>query len=231
MLTEHDLYLFREGTHSQLHSKLGCCLLPPGEGAHFAVWAPNAAAVSVIGDWNGWNAAADPLAPRGDDSGIWEGTATAVQRGQAYKYRITSRVDGFTVDKADPYGLYVRTAPGHRFARVDARVRLEGRCTGWAIAARRNGLDAPMSIYELHVGSWRRKDGNFSTTANSRTRWPTMPVDLGFTHVELMPITEHPFYGSWGYQTTGYFAPTARYGDSAGPDVFRRSSAPDGASA
>ncbi len=111
MLTEHDLYLFREGTHSQLHSKLGCCLLPPGEGAHFAVWAPNAAAVSVIGEWNGWNAAADPLLQRPDDSGIWEGTAKAVQRGHAYKYRITSRVGGFTVDKADPYGLYCERPP------------------------------------------------------------------------------------------------------------------------
>jgi 1,4-alpha-glucan branching enzyme len=211
VLTEHDLYLFREGTHSQLHSKLGCCVLAPGEGAHFAVWAPNAAAVSVMGEWNGWNAAADPLIERPDDSGIWEGTAKAVQRGQAYKYRITSRVGGFTVDKADPYGLYCERPPAT--ASRAWTLEYDWKDAAWmGDRARRNGLDAPMSIYELHVGSWRRKDGNFLNYRELAHALAEYAGDLGFTHVELMPITEHPFYGSWGYQTTGYFAPTARYG-------------------
>jgi 1,4-alpha-glucan branching enzyme len=210
VLTEQDIYLFREGTHSQLHSKLGCHLTP-GQGAHFAVWAPNAAAVSVIGDWNGWNAAENPLVPRADSSGIWEGAAPAAQHGQAYKYRITSHVGAFTVDKADPYGVFCEPPPAtaSRVWTLD----YEWNDSAWMGArARRNGLDAPMSIYELHLGSWRRKDGNFLNYRELAHALADYVLDLGFTHVELMPITEHPFYGSWGYQTTGYFAPTARYG-------------------
>jgi 1,4-alpha-glucan branching enzyme len=211
VLTDQDIYLFREGTHSQLHSKLGCRLLTPGQGAHFAVWAPNAAAVSVIGDWNGWNAAENPLVPRADGSGVWEGAAPAAQRGQAYKYRITSRVGAFAVDKADPYGVFCE-APPATASRVWT-LEYEWNDSVWMGArARRNGLDAPMSIYELHAGSWRRKDGNFLNYRELAQRLADYVLDLGFTHVELMPITEHPFYGSWGYQTTGYFAPSSRYG-------------------
>jgi 1,4-alpha-glucan branching enzyme len=211
VLTEQDIYLFREGTHSQLQTKLGCHLLTPGQGAHFAVWAPNAAAVSVIGDWNGWNAAENPLAPRADSSGVWEGAAPGAQRGQAYKYRITSRVGAFAVDKADPYGVFCESPPATA-SRVWS-LEYEWNDSAWMGGrARRNGLDAPMSIYELHVGSWRRKDGNFLDYRELAQRLADYVLDLGFTHVELMPITEHPFYGSWGYQTTGYFAPTARYG-------------------
>lgn len=186
-------------------------MLAAADGAHFAVWAPNAAAVSVIGDWNGWNGAADPLTQRPDESGIWEGTATAAQRGQAYKYRITSRVGGFAVDKADPYAVYCERPPATA-SRVWT-LEYEWRDAAWmGDRARRNGLDAPMSIYELHAGSWRRKDGNFLNYRELAHALADYVGDLGFTHVELMPITEHPFYGSWGYQTTGYFAPTARYG-------------------
>jgi 1,4-alpha-glucan branching enzyme len=211
VLTDQDIYLFREGTHSQLHSKLGCRLQASDAGAHFAVWAPNAAAVSVIGDWNGWNAAENPLAPRPDSSGIWEGAAPAARRGQAYKYRITSRVGGFVVDKADPYSVYCEPPPATA-SRIWS-LEYEWHDSAWMTSrARRNGLDAPMSIYELHVGSWRRKDGNFLNYRELAHVLADYVYDLGFTHVELMPITEHPFYGSWGYQTTGYFAPTARYG-------------------
>jgi 1,4-alpha-glucan branching enzyme len=210
VLTDQDIYLFREGTHSHLGSKLGCSLLP-GAGAHFAVGAPNAAAVSVVGDWNGWRAGEDVLAPRADGSGIWEGAAAGVQRGQAYKYRITSQVDGFVVEKADPYAFCSELPPAT--ASRAWTLEYEWRDSAWMNSrASRNGLDAPMSIYELHAGSWRRKDGGFLDYRELAHALADYVQDLGFTHVELMPITEHPFYGSWGYQTTGYFAPTARYG-------------------
>jgi 1,4-alpha-glucan branching enzyme len=210
LLTDQDIYLFREGTHSRLHSRLGCTLLPEG-GGHFAVWAPNATAVSVVGDWNGWRAGEDILAVRADGSGIWEGAAAAVRHGQAYKYRITSRVDGFVVEKADPYAICCELPPAT--ASRAWTLEYEWRDSAWMAArGRSNGLDAPMSIYELHAGSWRRKDGQFLNYRELAHELATYVRELGFTHVELMPITEHPFYGSWGYQTTGYFAPTARYG-------------------
>ncbi len=209
MLTDQDIYLFREGTHSQLHSKLGS-QPAPGGGTHFAVWAPNAAAVSVIGEWNGWRAGEDNLVPRADGSGIWEGSAPA-QRGQAYKYRISSRVGGFEVEKADPYALCCELPPATA-SRVWS-LEYEWQDSAWmASRARSNGLDAPMAIYEVHAGSWRRRDGNFLNYRELAHELAHYVRELGFTHVELMPLTEHPFYGSWGYQTTGYFAPTARYG-------------------
>jgi 1,4-alpha-glucan branching enzyme len=211
MLTDQDIYLFREGTHSQLHSKLGCRVLEAGAGAHFAVWAPNAIAVSVIGDWNGWKAGENSLTARADGSGIWEGVAAAAQRGQGYKYRISSSVGGYVVEKADPYGVFCELPPATA-SRVWT-LEYEWKDSEWmATRARRNGLDAPMSIYELHVGSWRRRDGNFLNYRDLAHALADYLHDLGFTHVELMPVTEHPFYGSWGYQTTGYFAPSSRYG-------------------
>jgi 1,4-alpha-glucan branching enzyme len=211
VLTDHDVYLFREGTHSNLHSKLGCRVLPEGAGAEFAVWAPNAGAVSVIGDWNGWMADRDRLVARADDSGIWEGRASAALRGHAYKYRINSRVGEFVVDKADPYSVYCESPPAtaSRVWSLEYDWLDAAWMTGRGV---RNGLGAPMSIYELHVGSWRRKDGNFLSYRELAHALADYILELGFTHVELMPVTEHPFYGSWGYQTTGYFAPTARYG-------------------
>ena len=212
MLTEQDIYLFREGTHSHLHSRLGCRMLPSGAGAHFAVWAPNAAAVSVIGDWNGWQPGSDALTARGDSSGIWEGEMSAVRRGQAYKYHITSHVNGYRVEKADPYGVLCEVPPATA-SRVWT-LEYDWQDAAWmAGRGRRNSLDAPMSIYEMHAGSWRRKDGRFLNYRELGAALADYASDMGFTHVELMPVTEHPFYGSWGYQTTGYFAPTARYGD------------------
>ena len=211
MLTDQDIYLFREGTHGRLYERLGSHLLANRGGAHFAVWAPNATEVSVIGDWNGWDAAANRLAPRPDESGIWQGTIPGVQRGQAYKYWITSRIGGYSVGKADPFGVFGELPPAtaSRVWTLD----YSWRDADWMSSrAARNGLDAPMSIYELHVGSWRRKDGNFLSYRELAHALADYLDDLGFTHVELMPITEHPFYGSWGYQTTSYFAPTARYG-------------------
>ena len=211
MLTEHDIYLFREGTHGSLFDGFGCHLHQGGVGASFAVWAPNAAKVSVIGDWNGWGASDDALAPRWDGSGIWEGSVPAVQRGQAYKYRITSRWNDFTAEKADPLGFFSELPPatGSRVWSLEWVWR-DGE---WmASRGQRNGLAAPISIYEMHLGSWRRKDGNLLNYRDLAHELAQYLRDTGFTHVELMPITEHPFYGSWGYQTSGYFAPTARYG-------------------
>ena len=210
-LTEHDVYLFREGTHGELYAKLGCHLLPDGGGAAFRVWAPNAAKVSVIGDWNGWGNHEDALGPRWDGSGIWEGVVPSAQRGQAYKYRITSQLNDFRTDKADPLGFYSELPPatGSRIWSLE----WEWNDAGWmASRAARNALDAPLAIYELHLGSWRRKAGHLPNYRDVAHELADYLGETGFTHVELMPITEHPFYGSWGYQTTGYFAPTARYG-------------------
>jgi len=211
VLTEHDIYLFREGTHSQLYAKLGCHLLEGGAGAVFAVWAPNAAAVSVIGDWNDWGAQDDALVPRWDESGIWEGVAQSAQRGQAYKYRITSRFGDHVTEKADPVGIFSESPPATA-SRVWSLEWQWSDAEWLAGRAARNGLQAPIAIYEVHLGSWRRKDGLFLNYRELAHALADYVCDTGFTHVELLPVTEHPFYGSWGYQTSGYYAPTARYG-------------------
>jgi 1,4-alpha-glucan branching enzyme len=216
LLTGHDIYLFREGTHARLYEKFGCHL---GErdgvaGAHFSVWAPNAQRVSAIGDWNGWNANANPLQVRADGSGVWEGFVAGVAHGQAYKYFIESRVGGYQVQKADPFAFFAERPP--RTGSRAWRLSYDWGDAAWMASRREaNALDAPMSIYEMHLGSWRRvpEDANRSLSYREMAQPLAEYVhEMGFTHVELMPVTEHPFYGSWGYQTTGYFAPTARYG-------------------
>ncbi|WP_372722523.1 1,4-alpha-glucan branching protein GlgB [Immundisolibacter sp.] len=215
-LTDHDVYLFREGSHSRLHDKLGAhaCTVGGATGVHFSVWAPNAKAVSVIGDFNDWNNKAHRLQPRGDNSGIWEGFVASVESGTCYKFHISSLHHGYQVDKADPFAFYSEVPP-RRASRVWA-LDYEWNDGDW-MARRRdcNALDAPMSAYEVHLGSWRRVPEQDNRPLSYREIAPLLAEHvnaLGFTHVELMPITEHPFYGSWGYQTTGYFAPTARYG-------------------
>ncbi|WKB52923.1 1,4-alpha-glucan branching protein GlgB [Eleftheria terrae] len=211
MFSDHDVYLFREGTHGRLYQGLGAQLAEDGAGARFAVWAPNAESVSVIGDWNGWDPGAHPLQRRHDSSGIWEGRIDGAQRGQAYKYRIQSRQGGAPMDKADPLAFYAELPPATGSRLWD--LAYEWQDAEWmAQRAARNALDAPISIYEVHAGSWRRKDGEFLSWRELAHALADYVQEMGFTHVELMPITEHPFYGSWGYQTTGYFAPTARYG-------------------
>jgi 1,4-alpha-glucan branching enzyme len=210
MLTAHDIYLFKEGSHASLYREMGCHLDADG-GATFSVWAPNASEVSVIGEWNGWAPDANQLAARWDESGIWETRVPAVTPGQAYKFRVTSR-DGHVTDKADPFAFFAE-APPQRASRVWS-LDYAWEDSAWMQArAGRNNLNAPMSVYEVHLGSWRRGDND--RMLNYREMAPQLAeyvAGLGFTHIELMPITEHPFYGSWGYQTTGYFAPTARYG-------------------
>jgi 1,4-alpha-glucan branching enzyme len=217
MLTEQDIYLFREGTHGRLYEKLGCHLAPGG--AHFGVWAPNACSVDAIGDWNDWTPGAHPLAPRDDGSGIWEGYVPDVVRGHAYKFRVVSQHDNYAVDKADPFAVYAEVPPGT--ASRAWSTEYDWRDSGWMQArGSANALAAPIAIYEVHLGSWRRTHADrFLTYPEAASALADYVRDLGFTHVELLPITEHPFYGSWGYQTTGYFAPTARYGT---PQDFKR---------
>ncbi len=210
MLTDHDIYLFREGTHTRLFERMGCRLGTAG--ATFAVWAPNARAVSVIGSFNGWNPAAHPLVPRADNSGIWEGTIAGVAHGDSYKYRIVSAHDDSHADKADPFALFAESPP-HTASRAWTLGYAWGDAEWMRARRAANALDAPMSIYEFHLGSWRRADRHVLPTYRGIAHeLADYVAELGFTHVELMPVTEHPFYGSWGYQTTGYFAPTARYG-------------------
>jgi 1,4-alpha-glucan branching enzyme len=214
MLTDHDIYLFREGTHSRLYQHLGCHLGDHAgtPGAHFALWAPNARHVAVIGEWSGWRSDAHVLLPRQDSSGIWEGFIPEVQRGQTYKYRIESRERGHVGEKADPFAFYAEQPPATASRVWDLDYQWSD---GEWMRARTtaNALDAPMSIYELHLGSWRRKpNGDWLGYREAAQALADYLQSEGFTHVELLPITEHPFYGSWGYQTTGYYAPTARYG-------------------
>ncbi len=222
LLSDDDVFLFNEGTHYRLYDKLGAHFLRAGtrvpgglielDGTAFAVWAPDASRVTVIGDWNGWNPESTPLHPRGN-SGIWEGFAPAVGDGARYKLCIITR-DGRRLDKADPFGLYHEVPPltasvvwhGSHAWTDDAWMRER---------AAHNSRAAPMSIYEVHLGSWMREHGRDGAPLDYRAlgdRLGDYCDNLGFTHVELMPVMEHPFYGSWGYQVLGYFAPTSRYG-------------------
>lgn len=210
MLGEQDVYLFREGTNSRLYRTLGCVL---GErAASFGVWAPNASRVAVVGSFNGWDANANPLSPRADGSGIWEGSVPGVVRGDAYKFHVASADGRYEIDKADPFALYAEASPSTA-SRAWTLDYDWGDGAWMAERGARNALDAPMSIYEVHLGSWRRDQENRLPTYRDIAEPLAEYVrSQGFTHVELMPVTEHPFYGSWGYQTTGYFAPTSRYG-------------------
>jgi 1,4-alpha-glucan branching enzyme len=215
LLTDQDLYLFNEGSHFHLYDKLGAHPIGGEEpdATAFAVWAPNAERVCVMGDFNGWNPAADALRPRGA-SGIWEGVVPGVAQGARYKYHIQSRYNGYRVDKADPFAFHSEVPP-LTASKVRSLAYAWGDQEWMASRWQRSGLDAPYAIYEVHPGSWRRvpEEANRSLTYRELAGALADYVHgMGFTHVELMPIMEHPFYGSWGYQTTGYFAPTSRYG-------------------
>jgi 1,4-alpha-glucan branching enzyme len=218
LLTEQDIYHFREGTYFRAYQKLGAHAVraPDGtvSGTHFAVWAPNAAGVAVVGDFNGWDRRASPLAPRADSSGIWEGLVPGAGPGALYKYHIASRHGGYTADKSDPYAFRTEVPP--RTASVVWDLSFEWHDEEWMRRrAAANALDAPWSIYEVHLGSWRRipeENNRFLSYRELAPQLADYASDLGFTHVELLPVMEHPFYGSWGYQVTGYFAPSARYG-------------------
>jgi 1,4-alpha-glucan branching enzyme len=215
-LGEQDIYLFREGTHRRLFEKLGSHAGSQDgvEGTFFAVWAPAASRVSVIGDFNEWNPHANPMEARGS-SGIWETFVPSLGRGAVYKYNITSAHGDYNVDKADPFAFRHETPPDTASRVWD--VDYDWRDSKWMKAREATAaIDAPMSVYEVHLGSWRRipeEEGRQLSYREMAEALPAYVRDMGFTHVELMPVTEYPFFGSWGYQTTGYFAATSRHGE------------------
>ncbi len=217
---ELDLFLLGEGRHLELHRHLGAHVVTVGdtEGTAFSVWAPSARAVSVVGDWNHWVQGADPL-ERIDGSEVWGGFVEHAEEGQRYKFAVTGP-DGSTVEHADPMAFRCEPAPATASIIFRSRHRWEDH--DWV--ARRDAGDpwkGPMSIYEVHLGSWRRdpadphRERGYREVADELAAYAT---DMGFTHVELLPVMAHPFSGSWGYQVTGYYAPTARWGD---PDELR----------
>ncbi len=215
LLTKDDLYLFNEGTHLDLHRKLGAHLVDQKgkQGVFFAVWAPDAQRVSVVGTFNGWNTESHPLRPR-EKSGIWEGFVPDIGQGTLYKYHIQSRMNHYSVNKSDPYGVFHEVAP--KTASIVWNLDYEWRDSEWmANRGKKNALGAPISVYEVHLGSWRRVKGEGYRSLSYRELAPQLAEHiklLGHTHVEFLPIMEHPFFGSWGYQVTGYYAPTSRFG-------------------
>ena len=215
LLSEEDIYLFNEGSHCKLYNKLGSHIITIDEekGTHFAVWAPNAQQVSVIGDFNGWDKSSHQLKHRAQ-SGVWEGFIPSISSGTLYKYHIISHHQNYQVEKADPLAFRAETPP--KTASMVWNLDYTWQDKDWMQERKsRNALDAPISIYEIHLGSWRRiyEEGNrFLTYRELAPSLVDYVKKTGFTHVEFLPIMEHPFYGSWGYQVTGYFAPTSRYG-------------------
>ena len=216
LLTDHDVYLFKQGAHFRLYEKLGAHPLSAQgtAGTYFAVWAPNAEQVSVIGEFNSWQPAAHMLAPRDDQSGIWEGFIAGVGHGALYKYHVESGWHRYRADKGDPFACYSEVPPSTSSRIWQPRYTWED--TQWMGERQRaNALDAPISIYEVHLGSWRRAPEKPDEPLGYRELAHALADhvrETGFTHVEILPVMEHPFYGSWGYQVAGYFAPTARYG-------------------
>jgi len=215
LLSEDDVYLFNEGSHARLYQKLGAHLhvVEGQEGTCFAVWAPDAEKVFVIGDFNGWDDKSHALYPRGR-SGIWEGFIPGVQKGSIYKYHIVSRYNNYRVNKADPLAFRSEVPP--KTASIVWDLDYSWRDHAWMEKRRvHNSLDAPIAIYEVHIGSWRRVPSEGYRFLTYRELAPLLTKyvkHLGFTHVEFLPVMEHPFQGSWGYQITGYFAPTSNYG-------------------
>ncbi|MCX6062214.1 MAG: hypothetical protein NT103_08205 [Campylobacterales bacterium] len=216
-LSEMDIYLFKQGTHAKLYDKLGShTMMHEGKsGVYFAVWAPNAQSVSVRGDFNDYDTLSHPLVLRLDESGIWEGFIEDIEQGITYKYHIVSQFYNIIHDKSDPFGFYAELPP-----KSASRVwSLED--YGWNDGVwmqdrhLNNAHDAPISVYEMHVGSWRRKveEGDrFLTYRELAVELVAYLVEMNYTHVEFMPLTEYPFFGSWGYQVVGYFAATSRFG-------------------
>jgi len=220
-ISEYDIYLFREGKHFSLHHKLGATVMQHQgvEGTFFAVWAPNAKSVSVVGDFNFWSKDAHCLRARKDDSGIWEGFIPNIGKGTIYKYFIHSSQKNFKVEKADPLAKFNEHPP--KTASVVWDYSYKWKDSKWMKKRHaHNSLSAPMSVYEVHLESWRRSvenEGSALTYSELAHQLSAYVKEMGYSHIELMPITEYPFSGSWGYQVTGYFAPTSRFGS---PDDF-----------
>jgi 1,4-alpha-glucan branching enzyme len=213
--TEMDIDLFRSGKHARLYQLFGAHTekLNGVEGTYFALWAPNATRVSVIGNFNAWNDEECPLLNRWDSSGIWEGFIPHVKMGEVYKYAIIAS-DGQRLEKADPFGFFWEHRPNTGTITWDNSYRWSDR--SWMNnREKKNGLHAPYSVYEVHLASWQRSLENpeaFLSYRDLAVSLTNYVVEMGFTHVEFMPVMEHPFDGSWGYQVTGYFAPSSRFG-------------------
>ena len=211
--TDYDADLFKAGCHYQLYNKLGAHIATVNgiQGVSFSVWAPNAKYVSVMGNFNGWNRYSHGMNVRWDSSGIWELFIPELKTGDYYKYYIESH-NGYCVEKGDPYATHWETPPATASIVWDLDYKWTDK--KWMKERSENSwLNKPLSIYELHIGSWRRKENNmYLTYRDLAEELPTYCKYMGFTHVEFMPVMEHPFYGSWGYQVTGYFAPSSRYG-------------------
>ena len=219
-LSEFDRHLFGAGTHYEIYEKMGGRLMTHegARGAAFSVWAPNAKAVSVIGDFNNWDARRSPMRRLGE-SGIWELFLPAAAEGDKYKFHVT-QCDGRVVDKTDPYGVYAEVRPNNASVLYPLK-RYKWKDRRWITARRKYDFRAaPMNIYEVHLGSWKRAEGNrfLSYTELAEQLIPYVK-EMGYTHIEMLPVEEHPFDGSWGYQVTGYYAPTSRYGS---PDEFKQ---------
>lgn len=215
-LSDYDIFLFRQGNHYRLYQKMGShpTVVSGTRGTWFSVWAPNAREVSVIGDFNGWDPSRHPLLERPDESGIWEGFIDGAHAGCRYKYHIVSRYNDFTADRGDPLAFSWEVPPAT--ASIIAQPGFAWRDSAWMEKRKAAGdLTAPLSIYEMHLGSWRHVPVEGRRSPTYRELAPMLAgylTEMGFSHVEFLPVMEHPFYGSWGYQTTGYFAPTSRYG-------------------
>ncbi len=215
LISDGDLYLFNEGTHARLYEKLGAHHVTIGgaEGTSFAVWAPNAEAVFVTGSFNDWNKETHALSRRAN-SGIWEGFIPGVGKGTLYKYFVKSRSMGYRADKSDPFSIFNEIPPKTASIVWDLEYAWGDR--DWMATRReRNALTKPISIYEMHLGSWRRVPEEGNRSLSYRELAPLLVDHLrqtGFTHVEFLPVMDHPFFGSWGYQITGYFAPSGNYG-------------------
>lgn len=224
IFSDFDLYLFGQGKHYRIYEKMGAhpVNINGVEGVHFAVWAPNARTVSVIGDFNGWNRSANPMHLRHNDLGVWECFIPGLRVGTLYKYAILSRFNHYAVDKTDPYGFAFELRPNTASIVTDIHQHKWQDDAWMEQRGKHQELNSPISIYEVHPGSWKHVPERHVEGAPEEDRFMTyreMAVDLaqyvkemGFTHIELMPVTEYPYDGSWGYQVTGYYAPTSRFG-------------------
>src|SRR5437588_10632056 len=224
IFSDFDLYLFGQGKHHRIYQKMGAhpVTINGVEGLHFAVWAPNARTVSVIGDFNGWNRSANPMHLRHNDLGVWECFIPGLRVGTLYKYAILSRFNHYAVDKTDPYGFAFELRPNTASIVTDIHQHKWQDDAWMEQRGKHQELNSPISIYEVHPGSWKHVPERHVEGAPEEDRFMTyreMAVDLaqyvkemGFTHIELMPVTEYPYDGSWGYQVTGYYAPTSRFG-------------------
>ena len=219
-LSEYDIYLFGQGQHRDIYRKLGAHKreVEGLAGINFAVWAPNSYKVALVGDFNRWDPRTHVMENNGE-SGIWEIFVPGMEEGAHYKYEVRSHNKGYRAQKSDPYGFYAELRPQTASIVYDIDA-YQWNDSDWMVArAQQNPLSQPLNIYEAHLGSWKRKDDNeFLSYRELADELAPYLVDMGYTHLELLPVAEHPLDASWGYQVTGYYAPTSRFG---APDDFK----------